>query len=407
MGQTQFRSDDTVKWWLGFGDGSDGAYSSAGNATDAPIDSACSGTATTTSLTATNASFTNGEPILIHQTRGTGVGNWELNQIGSYSAGTITTSKALQNTYTNSGASVAQVIQLKQYSSFTQGSGHTLTAKAWNGTVGGIIAFLCKGTVTVTGTISVAGVNGSAGQGTTTGGAGRGHRGGNAKQATSGAVQGGTGEGSAGAVTASRNANGSGGGGGYTPGTEVAGGGGGGHAAAGTNGQSYGSALYGYGGSAVGAAALTSIHLGGGGGGGAQAGNQYPGAGAGGGGIVAIFAKEITISGAINVSGGVGGANTVNGTYPDFNAGGGGGAGGSVLLKATIATLGTNKVTSSGGAGGYIAARQINGGAGSVGRIHLDYSVSYTGTTTPSIDVTNDTTIIDVGGVKPFFFAQY
>lgn len=381
MGQTQFRSDDTVKWWLGFGDGSDGAYNSAGNATDAPTDSSCSGTAGTTSLSATNASFANGKPILIHQTRGTGVGNWELNQISSYTAGTITLAKALQNTYTDSGASQAQVIQLKQYSSFTQNSGHTLTAKAWNGNVGGIIAFLCKGTVTITGSLSLTGKGFVA---TTT------------DPSDNTAY---SGEGTAGAAVKQTTANGNGGGAGVgaAGGSNIGGGGGGGNGAAGSAAQNVGGTTPGAGGAAAGAAALTTMVFGGAGGQ-AVGGSSTHGFGGSGGGIAFIICNAISIGGTIVLNGNNGGTNA------DGGMGAGSGAGGSCLIKAITATLGTNKITASAGS---VAGTYVLGGAGSVGRVHLDYSGSYTGTTTPSIDVTNDTTIIDVSGVKPFFFAQY
>ncbi|MEM3335472.1 MAG: hypothetical protein QXY47_05520, partial [Thermoplasmata archaeon] len=125
MAQRQFRSDDTDKWLYGFGSGSDGDIS-INTSTDNPIDSTCSGTIGTTSLTATNSLFAPGQIILIHQTRGTGAGNWELNRIASYTAGTITLLHPLQNTYTTSGASVAQVLVMKQYNNFTINSGQTL-----------------------------------------------------------------------------------------------------------------------------------------------------------------------------------------------------------------------------------------------------------------------------------------
>jgi len=47
MAQTQY----------GFGNGSDGALSISADTTDAPIDSACTGTSGSTTLSATNASF--------------------------------------------------------------------------------------------------------------------------------------------------------------------------------------------------------------------------------------------------------------------------------------------------------------------------------------------------------------
>lgn len=400
MGQCQFRSDDSQRWWLGFGDGSDGDYSSAGNATDAPIDSSCSGTEGSTSLSATNASFVAGKPVLIHQTRGTNAGNWELNQIDSYVAGTITLKKPLINTYTDSGASQAQVIQLKQYNNFTQNSGHTLTAKAWDGNVGGIIAFLAKGTVSGNGSININGLTGSKAQGFTTaaGGGGIGFRGGRGRASNSGTVVDYCGEGTAGASTTKQAKNGSGGGAGNASGQPLsASGGGGGNGTAGTNGYQSG-VTGGYGGDTAGVAGLTSMVFGGGGGGGAgydnNGGSYYIGGGGGGGGIFLCIGNIVDVSGlTINLNGG----NKGDGTYAQD---GGGGSGGSCLIKAKTATLGTNKITAIGGSTG-------DNGAGGVGRIHLDYSVSYTGTTSPTLDATLDTTIIAGGGSLPLFFAQY
>lgn len=388
MGQTQFRSDDTVKWWLAFGNGSDGDYSSVGNATDAPVDSSCSGTATSTSLSATNASFANGKPILIHQTRGTGAGNWELNQIDSYTAGTITLKKALQNTYTDSGASQAQVIQLKQYKSFTQNSGHTLTAKAWNGDVGGIIAFLAKGTTTINGTISAVG---------------RGFRGGYGSYQASNS-HGTQAEGSgADRGTQSKSANGNGGGGGMRETSDGAinsgGGGGGGNSSSGSNGSS--GTQGGTGGTAGGGSGLTTSVFGGGGGGAGgkyeNSGDDQKGAnGATGAGMVFIFSDNISITGSVNTNGS-------NGSTINNRGGSGGSAGGSVLLKCKTATLGTNKIVSSGSSGGSSGSWGSPGGGGSVGRIHLDYSGSYTGTTSPTLDATLDPTI-KAGGADFFAF---
>lgn len=370
MAQRQFRSDDTSPWIFAFGDGSDGAYSSAGNATDAPVDSSCSGTAGATSLSATNASFAAGKPILIHQSRGTGAGAWELNYISGYTAGTIKTRFALTNTYTDSGASQAQVIQLKQYSSFTQNSGHTLTAKAWDGNVGGIIAFLCNGATTITGTLSVAG-KGFLGTGAVAG-----------KPGTQG-------EGTDGAGgTASSNPNGNGGGGGGDGGGSVnGGGGGGGNGAAGSN----GGGSIANGGSTSGVAALTSMTFGGGGGEGSD--GTVVGAGNQGGGIIVLISRTITITGAVGaygIDGGSGGA----------GAGGGGGAGGSCLIKAQTATLGSSLIAASGGSGG--SGTTGAGGSGGNGRIHLDYLTSYTGTTTPTIDVTQDLTLKNYAYLSAF-----
>src|SRR3990167_6943724 len=199
-----------------FGDGSDGALTISSNTTESPVDSACTGTVATYTLSATNVSFAAGMKILIHQSRGTSVGVWERNEIASYTAGTITLVSPLTNTYT----SPAQVRQLKQYTNVTVNSGITWTAKAWDGTVGGILAFLANGTVTVTGTISASN---------------KGYRG-STSVATSGGYKG---EGTLFNVNAfqGQNASSSSGGAGGQGGAAIAGGaggGGGGNGAAGT-----------------------------------------------------------------------------------------------------------------------------------------------------------------------------
>lgn len=381
MAQRQFRSDDTDPWLYGFGDGSDGAYEPT-TSTEAPIDSSCSGTSGTTSLSATNASFAAGQLIMIHQTRGTGVGGWELNKIDSYSTGTITLKHDLTMTYTDSGASQAQVRVLKQYSSALIDTGVTLTGKSWNQNVGGIVGWLCSGTTTITGTVRTSGSTGGTktGAGLSSNTTGGGHYGGYSR--TLSGIEAGTasqGFGSAGSGVESTAANGSGGGGGSTPASPAnASGGGGGHGAAGSSGSGGGTG--GSGGLAVGGASLVSFNLGGGGGGGVKDNNTTSGAGGSGAGSVIIISKDISITGAITSTGGAGGSGT-------DEADGGGGAGGAVLVKAQTATLGAAKITAAGGTG------TGSGGAGAVGRIHLDYKDSYTGTTSPTLDVTQDLTL--------------
>lgn len=355
-----------------FGDGSDGALTISSDTTDAPIDSACTATQGTTSISATNVSFATGQKILVHQTRGSGVGLREERVIASYTAGTITTTEPLTNAY----VSGAQVIVIKEYTAVTINSTKTLTAKAWNGTVGGVLVFKCSGATTVTGTITATGKGFRKGTG---GGLGEGNQA----------------EGSAGAAstdwTLSANGNGGGGangGGGNVPGAAGAGGG---HALAGTNGQNnlYASRDGGTGGSAVGEAALTNLFLGGGGGGGAGNGTDQLGQdGGNGGGIIYITSKEIVNSGAITSNGDAGTASSA-----DTAGGGGGGAGGAILLRVQTGSLGSGLITASAGSGGAGAGR--DGGNGSVGRIHLDYSSTYTGTTTPTLDSTQDSTLSD------------
>lgn len=387
-----------------FGDSSDGTLTIASNTTEAPIDSSAVGTAAAYALTATNASFAAGQKVLIHQTRGTNAGRWERNEIASYTAGTITLVNALTNDYASSGASAAQVRVLKEYSAVTINSGVTYTAKAWNGTVGGILSFLCSGTTTVNGTISANGGNGSFDENVSVaGGTGGGFRGGDSSVASPDytAAQAYCGEGTAGATAQQQTANGNGGGGALTSGGGSAGwpGGGGGHATAGEDGiNTAGAGDNGFGGNSAGTTDLTTMVFGGGGGGGANDGNPYPGyegagSGGSGGGIIFLITQDITIhatTGLITSNGGNGGN-----AQPDYG-GGGAGAGGSVLIKAQTATLNTNRITASAGTGGTIGApyNVRDGGNGSVGRIHLDYYTSYTGTTSPTLNVTQDNTLV-------------
>ena len=389
MAQRQWRSDDTVKWNYGFGSGIDGDLTISGNTTEAPIDSSCSGTAGTNSLSATNVSFAIGQLILIHQTRGTGAGNWELAKIAGYSAGTITTDENLINTYTDSGSSQAQVRVMKQYNNVTVNNAVTYTSKAWNQNVGGIIGWFAKST-TITGNVAVSGGAGGVGL-PGVGGTGGGFYG------SDGSVDTNPADGAAAAVgeTYSREigggspaayAGGGGGGQNENPGetSGQAGGGGGGYATSGGNGTlNGGSKLHaGAGGGTYGGASLVALHFGSGGGGGIYAGNTNAGGGGGGAGAIAIFSKTLTITGTVVANGGAGGDGT-------NSADGGSGAGGSILFKSEVATLGTALTTATG------ASAVGAGGSGGNGRIHLDYSGSYTGTTSPSLDATADGTIID------------
>ena len=378
MAQRQFRSDDTSKWMEGWGNGTDGALTISSHTTEAPIDASCSGTAAATLLAATNASFAAGQLILIYQSIGTGAGAWELNKISTYTAGTITLKYALCNTYTDSGASQAQVRVMKQYTNVTINSGINYTAKAWGGDVGGILAFFANGTTTVTGNILANGNAGATGVADhTAGGAGIGYSGGYASLTTSFPLSGDQGEGSSGFGTESNSANGTGGGGGRITTYAAASGAGGGNGAAGT------SSATGTGGAEGGHAHLTTMLFGGGGGGGAKDynGSNYSSGGGGGGGIVFIVSKTFTVTGTIQSIGG-------NGyTTGGKDSGGGGGAGGSVLLKTEVATLGTTLITATGGTAGS------TGGNGAVGRIHLDYKTSTSGTTNPALDSDQDITL--------------
>ncbi|MCR4330740.1 MAG: LamG domain-containing protein [Patescibacteria group bacterium] len=388
-----------------FGDGSDGALTISTNTTEAPIDSACTGTSGAYTLSATNTSFAANQVILIHQSQGTNAGAWMRNKIQSYTAGTITLVEPLNISY----ATGAQVRVLKQYTDVTINSGITYTTKAWNGTVGGILAFLANGTVTVTGILSAAGSTGATFTGhpgpytlaATTGG---GFRGGGALAITQTYSPASRGEGTASSswnnADYSNSALGNAGGGGIGGG-HGAGGGGGSHSTIGTNGGKLPPAtadpanIGGKGATTItGAADLTTMTFGGGGGApfndGGGGVSETIGSGGSGGGIVFVSGVTITVTGSISAKGGNGGNSGPqwNGTDVEYS-GGGGGAGGSILLKGQVSTLGAALITAVGGTGGY-AGTQQTGGNGGDGRVHLDYLTSYTGTTNPTLTVLQD-----------------
>lgn len=357
-----------------FGAGTDGSLTISSNTTEAPIDSTAIGTAGTQTLTATNVSFAVGQVILIHQSQGTGSGQWERNTIQGYTAGTITLGSPLIGTY----GTGAQVRVLKQYTSVTVNTGVTWTAKAWTGTVGGILAFLATGILTVTGTISATG---------------QGFAGGASVGPVGSQANGLQGVGTTGTGGNSIASNGNGGGAGSTVVNAMANGagaGGGGNASTGGSGASTSQGTGGNGGVPSGANDLSTMTFGGGGGSGGVPGDStsVSGAGGAGGGIIFPSAVTITITGSIVSNGTVG----ANGTT---NAGAcGGGAGGSINLKCQTASLGAGLITALAGAGGTPPGAGGAGGAGSVGRIAIAYLTSYTGTSTPTINAILDNTLV-------------
>jgi len=374
-----------------FGDGSAGNLTISSNTTQAPTDAACSGTINTYSLSATNASFAAGQEILIVQMIGTNAGISQRTKIQAYTAGTITTVDKLKISFSSSGTNKAQVLVLPQYADVTVNAGKTWTGKAWNGTTGGIFAFLASGTVTINGTITVSG---------------KGFRGAS-RPASTVNIGGLQGEGYGTTVYDSTNyvANYSGGGGGRgsSGGSAGSSGGGGGYATIGGTGSTGSNPLgAGQPGNAVGGQDLLALmYMGGGGGSG---GNSYSvgageggGSGGAGGGIIYIAGATFTVNSGASIT-----ANGAQGLVADLghaNGGGGGGAGGSVLIETQTGTLGTALLTSSGGAGGYnTSGFAIQGGTGSVGRVHINYSTALTGTSSPTLYSTVDNDLSTITG---------
>lgn len=342
--------------YLGLGDGSDGTIA-LGSYTQ--IVASCSGSSGSTSLTATNASFSAGQRVFIHQSRGTGAGSYEDNKILSYTTGTITLVHPLENDYTDSGTSQAQVVVVPQATDVTG----SLTVDAWDGDTGGLFVIACTGTFS--GTINANN---------------KGFRGGTGANST---AYTGEGDNGASALATDNLKNGNGGGGGihgvYNANNLEIGGAGGGNGTAGENGA-IGAQQQIDSGESVGDETLSTIFLGGGGGGGAGQPNTVAnvgGNGGRGGGIIVVYANKIDSSASLTADGEGGKQGSNAGGPTDSVAGGGAGAGGSILIKGkTIDMSGT--MTADGGSG-----HVIGGGDGGDGRIRIE-SCSITGTTSPT-----------------------
>lgn len=370
--------------FIDYGSSADGAVSSANGTINSFA--TCTGTSGAATVT-TSLTVAAGDYILLHQSKGTGAGNWEVVKVNSTGTGEFTADRNLTNSY----ASGAQAVKMPQYSGGT--CSNSLTTTAWNGSVGGILALVVNGDYTHSGSLSVAA---------------SGFRGGAGVEGSGGSNSGGNqGEGESGTGTVSTSANGIGGGGGGTnsgpTGWGGRAGGGGGYRTAGSNGGagSAGNGTIGSGGGTIGGTSLTTMFFGGGGGAGGGDNEANPAHGAGGaggigGGIVFIIAKSFTLTGTIS-------ANGQNGSAPggitdssNHASGGGGGAGGSILIKAQTVTLGSTLATSVAGGGGGAPADGGTGGTGGVGQIHVDYLNTVTGTTNPAVDSTQDLTLADI-----------
>lgn len=332
-----------------FGDGSAG---SATISSDPNTRATITGTATQTTSTIGSAILSNGDVVLIHQSQGTGHGQWEFNRVASGGGGTsITWQTALKYTY----GTGAQVIKIPMYTTATVNA-HSPTA--WNGTTGGIEIIVARTSITVSGALSGNGkgfVGGSPSGDPGPSSAGEG------ANANPGSAATGAGQGVSGA--------GPGSGGGYgTDGIDTL--------SSGKQGLTYGSAD------------LSAIDFGGGGSGGTS--NPQPG-GSGG----ASGSPLVLISDSITLSAGV----TANGANATGGGGGkrgnGGGSGSAILMICRIATLGSNNATATKGTG---STGDVNGGDGGAGRIAVHHFGTVTGTTNPTFTDVSDTTLIESSG---------
>lgn len=362
-----------------FGSGSDSARTISASVTETMIDSATTGTATTSSLSATNASFAAGQIVLIHQTQGANAGQYEQGTIQSYTTGTITLQAPLKGTYTTG----AQVLVMKQYTTLTVNTGVTWTAKSWNGTTGGILAFLCSVLLTVTGNISANGFFANSNSGATGGG----FRGGTGVGGTN--IASFQGESELGLGTQSTANNGAGGGGGKNTNSSggFASGGSAGHAVNGAAGvgAGHGFTVGSAGVAASDSADLTRAVFGAGAGGAGRESVDVWGGSSGGGGIY-IATVDVSVTGGISANGGA--ANIQSSS--DYAHASSAGAGGFVFLRVQTASIGSNLITASGGVSGSTG---LPGGGD--GRIVMNYLTSIVGTTTaPAFNAIQDNTLV-------------
>jgi hypothetical protein len=287
------------------------------------------------------------------------VGRWELARVATAAGSTITLSEPLRSSY---AANVTQLVRVPEYTSVTINAGRSVAALAWNGSVGGVVAFLVNGTLTNNGTVEARA---------------RGFRGGLPADDSSGAMGctgldepapagGQKGEGIAatryGPSATGRGQVANGGGGGVC---YLAGGGGGGNGGQGGQGGNSdlsldgNRAVGGQGGTALGFSLLDRLTLGGGGG----AGHASVASGGSGGGIVFIRADALSGSGSISANG--------QASLSTLQPGSGGGAGGTIYLRVAGAAS-CGPIQAIGGAGGNAATDTVGpGGGGGGGRILL------------------------------------
>jgi MYXO-CTERM domain-containing protein len=297
------------------------------------------------------------------------VGRWEFARLASVAGTTLNLTAPLVNSY---ASNVTQVIRVREQTSVTINPLGNITAPAWDGSTGGVVALLATGTVTLSASPSI---NVTA----------RGFRGGTAVEDTSlrtgcteldepapaGAQKG---EGIAftrfGASQTGRGRVANGGGGGVCL---KSGGGGGGNG--GTGGQGGNSDLDadsnrpvgGQGGAALAYPLLSRLVMGGGGGAGHV---QTPSAttvrGGVGGGIIFVRANALSGSGTMVANGGTGGSTTGE------NAASGGGGGGSIYVRiATSAICGNLQAIGGTGGNANEGSAVGPGGGGGGGRVLL------------------------------------
>jgi signal transduction histidine kinase len=124
------------------GDGRDGALTVSGLQRTDQTRTSCTGTAGASTLSvASITGFSVGDLVLALQMRGPGAGQLEERTVSALGGTTLTLNAPLSYSYSNSGVGRAVAIRVPQYTNVTVNTGGTLTASAWDGTTGGVLAF--------------------------------------------------------------------------------------------------------------------------------------------------------------------------------------------------------------------------------------------------------------------------
>ena len=296
-------------------------------------------------------------------------GVFELARITSVNGLSLTVAPPLAVRYISAGGRHAQACTVREYRDVTiEGSGHLIPATAWDGAIGGVVAFLAGRILRIDGVIDASGTGFRGGvpsdtnvsstasvvtpNTTSLDGGGKG-------ESLDSRARGLYGRGEVG--------NGGGGGNNYNGGG--AGGGNGGAGGGGGFDENSNSSTGGKGGVAIATTGLRLVF--GGGGGGGQQNSMFGGAGGAGGGIALLAGREVRGGGSI-LSDGKPGATSGAGALAD--GAGGGGAGGTILVIGGASSAFSGAISARGGAGGDVNQTISNqprgaGGGGAGGRV--------------------------------------
>lgn len=326
------------------------------------------------------AVFRAGDYVLIHQARGSNVGNWSFNRIQRTEGNTLYLRDNIPHPVREVGSlesNEAYVIRVSQFTDCHIGPDATLSARPWDGESGGLLVLICSGRLLVEGLLDVTGL---------------GYRGGeHVHKADAGCAY--AGEGPRGrsirsAISLGEPPAGGGGGGGSGPNlcNTTGPGGGGGHRTAGEPGGATGVA-----GAPAPGFPLRDVMFGAGGGGPKtfDGASLHPGvAGGSGGGAMLIFAREIDVRGRVLANGsqarGYAEESTSRQRYT-----GGGGAGGAIYITAQRGQLGEGRLQAQGAAELPIpgdASTNTVGGAGGQGHVYVRSCEYVTGGALPEIE---------------------